>query len=92
MLYEVITLPAYFGGANSLVNPLWLVLSYFVVVIGELCLSPVGLSARITSYNVCYTKLLRSMERDGLIESKMIRQTMGRPTAVYGLTDSYNFV
>lgn len=43
--FLIILLPAYFGGANSLVNPLWLVLSYFVVVIGELCLSPVGLSA-----------------------------------------------
>lgn len=27
------------------------------------------------------------MERDGLIESKMIRQTLGRPTAVFGLTE-----
>ncbi|MGE8204824.1 peptide MFS transporter [Heyndrickxia sp. NPDC080065] len=43
--FLVILLPAYFGGSNSLVNPLWLVLSYFIVVIGELCLSPVGLSA-----------------------------------------------
>lgn len=43
--FLVILLPAYFGGADSLVNPLWLVLSYLVVVIGELCLSPVGLSA-----------------------------------------------
>jgi len=43
--FLVILLPAYFGGSHSLVNPLWLVLSYFVVVIGELCLSPVGLSA-----------------------------------------------
>ncbi|MEK3888756.1 peptide MFS transporter [Bacillus sp. FSL K6-3431] len=43
--FLVILLPAYFGGENSLVNPLWLVLSYFIVVIGELCLSPVGLSA-----------------------------------------------
>ncbi|MEF2964615.1 metalloregulator ArsR/SmtB family transcription factor [Paenibacillus sp. M1] len=31
---------------------------------------------------------LGTMERDGLIESKMIRQTLGRPTAVYGLTES----
>ncbi len=30
---------------------------------------------------------LGTMERDGLIESKMVRQTMGRPTAVYGLTE-----
>ena len=43
--FLVILLPAYFSGTHSLVNPLWLVLSYFVVVIGELCLSPVGLSA-----------------------------------------------
>ncbi|MCU9612565.1 peptide MFS transporter [Caldibacillus lycopersici] len=43
--FIVILLPAYLGGTDSLVNPLWLVLSYFVVVLGELCLSPVGLSA-----------------------------------------------
>ncbi len=43
--FLVILLPAYFGGENSLVSPLWLVLSYFIVVLGELCLSPVGLSA-----------------------------------------------
>ncbi|GIO32867.1 MULTISPECIES: peptide MFS transporter [Paenibacillus] len=43
--FLVILLPAYVGGEDSLVNPLWLVLSYFIVVLGELCLSPVGLSA-----------------------------------------------
>jgi proton-dependent oligopeptide transporter, POT family len=43
--FLVILVPAYFGGNHSLVNPLWLVLSYFIVVLGELCLSPVGLSA-----------------------------------------------
>ena len=43
--FLVILLPSYFGGAGSLVSPLWLVLSYFLVVIGELCLSPVGMSA-----------------------------------------------
>lgn len=43
--FLVILLPAYFGGADALVNPLWLVLSYLIVVLGELCLSPVGLSA-----------------------------------------------
>jgi POT family proton-dependent oligopeptide transporter len=43
--FLVILLPAYFGGDNTLVNPLWLVLSYFIVVIGELLISPVGLSA-----------------------------------------------
>ncbi|WP_379137861.1 peptide MFS transporter [Paenibacillus sp. sgz500958] len=43
--FLVILLPAYFGGEDAMVNPLWLVLSYFIVVLGELCLSPVGLSA-----------------------------------------------
>ncbi|WP_438433690.1 peptide MFS transporter [Gorillibacterium sp. sgz500922] len=43
--FLVILLPAYWGGQDSLVNPLWLVLSYLIVVLGELCLSPVGLSA-----------------------------------------------
>lgn len=43
--FLVILLPAYFGGERSMVSPLWLVLSYFLVVLGELCLSPVGLSA-----------------------------------------------
>jgi proton-dependent oligopeptide transporter, POT family len=43
--FIVILVPAWIGGTHALVNPLWLVLSYFVVVIGELSLSPVGLSA-----------------------------------------------
>jgi POT family proton-dependent oligopeptide transporter len=43
--FIVILVPAWIGGTHALVNPLWLVLSYFIVVIGELCLSPVGLSA-----------------------------------------------
>ncbi|MCA1321529.1 peptide MFS transporter [Bacillus tianshenii] len=42
--FLVILIPGYFGG-GELVSPLWLVLSYFIVVLGELCLSPVGLSA-----------------------------------------------
>lgn len=43
--FLVILLPAYFGGPDTLVNPLWLVLSYLIIVLGELALSPVGLSA-----------------------------------------------
>lgn len=43
--FLVILIPSYFGGENSLVSPLWLVLSYFIIVVGELFLSPVGLSA-----------------------------------------------
>lgn len=43
--FLVILLPAYFGGPDTLVNPMWLVLSYLIIVLGELALSPVGLSA-----------------------------------------------
>ncbi|CAH1058405.1 peptide MFS transporter [Paenibacillus pseudetheri] len=59
--FLVILIPAYFGGANSLVNPLWLVLSYFIVVIGELCLSPVGLSATTKLAPAAFTAQMMSM-------------------------------
>jgi POT family proton-dependent oligopeptide transporter len=36
--FLVILIPGYLGG-GALVSPLWLVLSYFIVVLGELCLS-----------------------------------------------------
>lgn len=40
----IMIIPAYMNGTDSLVSPMWLVLSFLLVVIGELCLSPVGLS------------------------------------------------
>ncbi|MCU9593382.1 peptide MFS transporter [Caldibacillus thermolactis] len=43
--FLVILIPGYFAGEDALVSPIWLVLSYLIVVLGELCLSPVGLSA-----------------------------------------------
>ncbi|MTW84468.1 MFS transporter [Virgibacillus dakarensis] len=43
--FIVMIIPAIVNGTDTLVNPLWLVLSFFLVVLGELCLSPVGLSA-----------------------------------------------
>ncbi|WP_391204961.1 peptide MFS transporter [Psychrobacillus sp. L4] len=45
MSFIVMIIPAYINGTESLVNPFWLVLSFFLVVLGELLLSPVGLSA-----------------------------------------------
>ncbi|MFD1849303.1 peptide MFS transporter [Oceanobacillus bengalensis] len=42
--FLVMIFPALSGG-EQLVSPLWLVLSFFLVVLGELLLSPVGLSA-----------------------------------------------
>jgi POT family proton-dependent oligopeptide transporter len=38
----------YFADDNHLVNPLWVVLSYLMLTIGELLLSPIGLSAVTT--------------------------------------------
>jgi proton-dependent oligopeptide transporter, POT family len=43
--FLIILLPGFLNGTDTLVNPLWLVLSYLVCVFGELLLSPVGLSA-----------------------------------------------
>lgn len=43
--FLVMIIPAYMSGTESLVSPWWLVLSFFLVVLGELFLSPVGLSA-----------------------------------------------
>ncbi|MFO6497306.1 peptide MFS transporter [Bacillus sp. z60-11] len=43
--FIVMIFPAYINGTETLANPMWLVLSFLIVVIGELCLSPVGLSA-----------------------------------------------
>ncbi|PEA86545.1 peptide MFS transporter [Bacillus thuringiensis] len=42
--FFIMIVPSYMNGTESLVSPIWLVLSFFFVVMGELCLSPVGLS------------------------------------------------
>nr|WP_309101531.1 peptide MFS transporter [Fredinandcohnia onubensis] len=59
--FLVILLPAYFGGTDALVNPLWLVLSYFIVVIGELLISPVGLSATTKLAPAAFTAQMMSL-------------------------------
>lgn len=43
--FLVMIFPAAMGGVHTLVSPIWLVMSFFLVVVGELMLSPVGLSA-----------------------------------------------
>lgn len=59
--FLVILLPAYFGGPGSLVNPLWLALSYLIVVLGELCLSPVGLSATTKLAPLAFSSQMMSL-------------------------------
>ncbi|WP_332646452.1 peptide MFS transporter [Lysinibacillus sp. 54212] len=43
--FFVMIIPAVLSGGKTLVSPWWLVLSFLLVVIGELLISPVGLSA-----------------------------------------------
>lgn len=44
--FVIMVIPAMMhSGTDTLASPLWLLLSFFIVVLGELCLSPVGLSA-----------------------------------------------
>ncbi len=43
--FFILVVAIHFHGAAGLINPWWLVLSYFFVTIGELLLSPLGLSA-----------------------------------------------
>lgn len=44
--FVIMVIPAMIhSGTDTLASPLWLLLSFFIVVLGELCLSPVGLSA-----------------------------------------------
>lgn len=43
--FIVMMIPSSLSGGTTLVSPMWLVLSFFLVVVGELLLSPVGLSA-----------------------------------------------
>ncbi|MES2217436.1 MAG: peptide MFS transporter [Pseudomonadota bacterium] len=46
--FLTLSISTYCYDQNYLVNPLWIVLSYFLVTIGEMLLSPIGLSAVTT--------------------------------------------
>lgn len=43
--YLLLTLPGLLYGTSVKVSPLWLIGSYFIVIVGEMLVSPVGLSA-----------------------------------------------
>lgn len=43
--FLIMIIPAIYAGPDTLVSPVWLGLSFLIVVLGELCLSPVGLAA-----------------------------------------------
>ncbi|MGO2083028.1 peptide MFS transporter [Vagococcus sp.] len=42
--FVLLMLPGMLYGVDQRVSPLWLVFSFFIMIIGEMCLSPVGLS------------------------------------------------
>lgn len=48
MAFLVLSVSTHFTNAEHLVNPLWVVCSYCLITIGELFLSPIGLSAVTT--------------------------------------------
>ncbi len=48
MAFLILAVSTHFTNADHLVNPLWIVLSYCLITIGELFLSPIGLSAVTT--------------------------------------------
>lgn len=43
--FVTLAISTYYPNADHLVNPLWIVFSYFLITTGELLLSPIGLSA-----------------------------------------------
>lgn len=43
--FLTLAVSTFYTNIDHLVNPLWIVLSYFLITIGELLLSPIGLSA-----------------------------------------------
>lgn len=45
----------------ELVNPLWLVLSFLLITIGELCISPVGLSTSTKLAPLTFTARMMSL-------------------------------
>lgn len=42
--FILLMFPGMFFGVDHRVSPIWLILSFFIMILGELCLSPVGLS------------------------------------------------
>lgn len=44
LAYVLLMFPGLLYGTNHKVSPLWLIISFFVIIVGEMCLSPVGLS------------------------------------------------
>ncbi|ANQ63613.1 peptide MFS transporter [Staphylococcus equorum] len=57
--YLIMIIPLATG--NALINPLWLVLSFLLITIGELCISPVGLSTTTKLAPITFTARMMSL-------------------------------
>ncbi|MDG0842739.1 peptide MFS transporter [Staphylococcus equorum] len=57
--YLIMIIPLATG--NTLINPLWLVLSFLLITIGELCISPVGLSTTTKLAPITFTARMMSL-------------------------------
>lgn len=57
--YLIMIIPLATG--NALINPLWLVLSFLLITIGELCISPVGLSTTTKLAPLTFTARMMSL-------------------------------
>ncbi|KRG09164.1 peptide MFS transporter [Staphylococcus sp. NAM3COL9] len=57
--YLIMIIPLATG--NALINPLWLVLSFLLITIGELCVSPVGLSTTTKLAPLTFTARMMSL-------------------------------
>ena len=45
LAFLALAISTYFADTNGMINPLWIVLAYFFITLGEMLLSPIGLSA-----------------------------------------------
>lgn len=59
--FLIMVIPAQSASATNLINPMWLVASFFICVIGELCLSPTGSSTSVKLAPVAFNSQMLSL-------------------------------
>lgn len=59
--FLIMVIPAQSASATNLINPMWLVASFFICVIGELCLSPTGSATSVKLAPVAFNSQMLSL-------------------------------
>ncbi|MCU7556282.1 peptide MFS transporter [Macrococcus capreoli] len=59
--FLIMVLPAHSASASHLINPMWLVASFLICVIGELCLSPTGSATSVKLAPVAFNSQMLSL-------------------------------